>query len=171
MENGTSLLESLIILVVLSILASTAMPAASSWLERSRLESVTHQIRQDIGFARAQAVTQQREVLIQPASANCWACGWQVGYVESIGSSTTSELTNTQVLIKRAALDSRLRVTSNQPWRAGATFLPSGEAVQPNRAFAAGTFTVCSANHDVSYKIIINKAGRARILRQHAGCL
>lgn len=171
MENGTSLCEGLITLSVLSILAVIATPAASSWLERNRLETATQQIRQDMAFARSQAVILQRAVSIQPVAVNCWGCGWQVQYATDTGQPATPTSAVTQALMKRDALDKRLKITSSQPWRAGATFMPNGAAVQANGAFAAGTFVICTANSNIRYKVIISKSGRARTLREQAGCL
>ncbi|HRL92204.1 MAG TPA: GspH/FimT family pseudopilin [Pseudomonas sp.] len=163
MENGASLTESLITLSLISVLAMIALPSLNAWIEQNRLETATHQIRQDMAYARYQAVMHQRAVIIQPARANCWHCGWHVQLADTA--------TPAQVLIKREALDQQLRVTSSRSWQAGATFMPNGAAVQPGGAFAAGTFTLCTPNSSQHFKVIISKSGRARTTREQSLCL
>lgn len=167
MENGASLAESLITLSLISVLAMIALPSLNSWIEQNRLETATQQIRQDMTYARYQAVMRQRAVIIQPARANCWHCGWHVQLAGDIGQPAASA----QVLIKREALDKQLRVTSSRSWQAGATFMPDGAAVQAGGAFAAGSFTLCAPSSDHHFKVIISKSGRARTTREQTRCL
>jgi type IV fimbrial biogenesis protein FimT len=167
MENGASLAESLITLSLISVLAMIALPSLNSWLGQNRLETATQQIRQDIAYARYQAVMRQRAVSIQPTQINCWHCGWHVQLTGATGQPATSA----QVLIKREALNRQLTVTSNRPWQAGATFMPNGAAIQAGGAFAAGSLTLCTPNSNHHYKVIISKSGRSRTTREQSRCL
>ncbi|VXB27693.1 exported hypothetical protein [Pseudomonas sp. 8AS] len=163
MENGTSLAECLVALVILSIAAAAATPAVDSWVTQSRLNTATQQLRQDLAYARHLAVMRQQPIGIQPLTINCWGCGWRV---------TTNPATpDMRVLTQRAAAAEPLRILSSSTWRAGATFMPDGAAVQNGGAFAAGSFSVCAADSDYYFKVIVSKSGRARITRETARCL
>lgn len=164
MEKGTSLIEYLIALALFSVVAAAANPMISSWLTQSRLNSATQQLRQDLAYARHQAVMRQQSISIQPTAIDCWHCGWQV-------STRPEGPAAAQTLTQRGALTQPLKILSSSTWRAGATFMPNGAAVQPSGAFAAGSFSVCTVESDHYFKVIISKSGRARITREAARCL
>lgn len=165
MENGTSLAECLIALTILSIAAATATPAIDSWITQNRLNTTTQQLRQDLAYARHLAVMRQQPIGIQPLTINCWHCGWQV---TANPAGSTADM---RVLAQRAAPAGSLQILSSSTWRAGATFMPNGAAVQNGGAFAAGSFSVCAAGSDYHFKVIVSKSGRARITRETARCL
>lgn len=165
MENGTSLAECLVALALLSIAAATATPAIDSWITQSRLNTTTQQLRQDLAYARHQAVMRQQPIAIQPLTINCWHCGWRVT------ASPDGPAAAIRVLTQRDAPAQPLRILSSSTWRAGATFMPNGAAVQNGGAFAAGSFSVCAVDSDYHFKVIVSKSGRARITRETARCL
>lgn len=165
MEKGTSLAECLVALAILSIAAATAAPVVGSWIAQSRLSTITQQLRQDLAYARHQAVMRQQPIGIQPLTINCWHCGWQ------ITASPNGPTAALRVLTQRDAPAQPVRILSSSTWRAGATFMPNGAAIQNGGAFAAGSFSVCEADRDYYFKIIVSKSGRARVMRETARCL
>lgn len=165
MEKGTSLAECLVALAILSIAAATATPAIDSWITQSRLNTTTQQLRQDLAYARHQAVMRQQPIGIQPLTINCWHCGWQI--TASPDGSTAAM----RVLAQRDAPDQPVRILSSSTWRAGATFMPNGAAIQDSGAFAAGSFSVCEDGSNYYFKVIVSKSGRARVMREMTRCL
>jgi type IV fimbrial biogenesis protein FimT len=166
MEKGTTLAECLVSVSLAAVLAVTALPSLTLLIAKNRLEAATNLIRQDLSFARANAVTLHRPVTIKPLSANCWSCGWLVQ--TKADANLTGDLD--QHLARRDPLERGVTLTSNRPFQAGVTFMPTGAAAQPNGAFAAGTFTLCMPGSQQHFKVIISKSGRTRVSRKLTPC-
>lgn len=80
---GFTLVELLIVLAIVSILASIAIVPFSSLLEQTRAHMIMHQLAHDIADARHRALVDQVDVMLCPRSANntCglgadWSKGW-----------------------------------------------------------------------------------------------
>lgn len=166
MENGTTLTECLVAVSLISTLAVAALPSFTSLIANSRLEAATNLVRQDLAFARANAVILQRQVTIEPVSENCWRCGWKVQTRadKSVNGDQTIQLA------RRDQLEDGVTLTSNQPFQGGVTFLPTGAATQQSGAFAAWTFTLCMPDSPQHFRVIISRSGRARVTRKMSPC-
>lgn len=166
MENGTTLAECLVTVSLISVLTVTALPPLTSLIANNRLEAATNLIRQDLAFARANAVILQKQVTIEPLSESCWRCGWRV--------QTRADISihgdQAQQLARRDKLEDGVTLMSNQPFQGGVTFLPTGAAKQQNGAFAAWSFTLCAPGSSQHFKIVISKSGRARVSRKMLPC-
>lgn len=81
--QGFTLIELMVTLLVLSVVATIAIPAFGNMIERSRQEALKDEIENILHNARAQAVLQRRTIEIcgsedgATCSAN-WADGWLV---------------------------------------------------------------------------------------------
>lgn len=166
MENGTTLTECLVAVSLISVLTAVALPSFTSLIANNRLEAATNLIRQDLAFARANAVILQRQVTIEPLSENCWRCGWRV----QARADANFDGGQTKQLARRDKLEDGVTLTSNQPFQGGVTFLPTGAAIQQSGAFAAWTFTLCASGSPQHFRIVISKSGRARVSRKMSPC-
>lgn len=166
MENGTTLTECLVAVSLISVLTVVALPSFTSLIANNRLEAATNLIRQDLAFARANAVILQRQVTIEPLAENCWRCGWRVQTTADTGAKGDQA----KQLAKRDELEDGVILMSNQPFQGGVTFLPTGAAIQQSGAFAAWTFTLCAPDSPHHFRIIISKSGRARVSRKMSPC-
>jgi len=160
MQNGRSLLECLLVLVVMTSAISLALPLIKEWKQHNDLLISTNLLRQDINYARYQAVVLQKKVSIRPISVNCWSCGWRVFPTD----------TPDQTFVERS-VNPRIKINSNRPWRNGAEFRANGTAVQSGGAFAAGTITLCTPGSTQQSRIIISRSGRPRVSRDVKSCL
>lgn len=159
MQNGRSLLECLLVLVVMTTATTLALPLIKEWKQRNDLLISTNLLRQDISYARYQAVLLQTNVSIRPISVNCWSCGWAVFPTDMPD----------QAFIERSGSPS-VKISSNRPWRNGAEYRANGTAVQSGGAFAAGTITLCAPGLAQQTRIIISRSGRPRVSRDAKSC-
>ena len=160
MQNGHSLIESLMVLLLIAILGTLAAPNLQLWQARQRLQAAANMLHQDIGLARYQAVIQQREISIRPRVMNCWACGWRV-----------FPTNQPDVAIVERSASQTITIGSNSPWQNGADYQPNGAAEQVSGAFAAGTLILCTRGLNQQARIIISRSGRARRGQSSQACL
>jgi prepilin-type N-terminal cleavage/methylation domain-containing protein len=85
-QRGFSLAELSVVLGLLAIGTSWAMPSLSSWLWRLRVESVVQAWRGDLQTAQLQALRRGENLELQrlnscqstPLADGDWRCGWQL---------------------------------------------------------------------------------------------
>jgi type IV fimbrial biogenesis protein FimT len=70
---GFSMMELMIVVVIMGIIASIAMPAMGGMVSRQRLDSATRQLTQDVGYARMLAVRSG-----EPTRVEITAGGYQI---------------------------------------------------------------------------------------------
>ena len=92
--RGFTLIELMVVLAVMAVLVSIAVPSLSGIFNRLRLTGVANELASDLQYARSEAVRRRAGVLLQPASD---------GYSISSGS----------VLIKSVTFTSGLNFTES----------------------------------------------------------
>jgi Tfp pilus assembly protein FimT len=84
--HGWSLSELLVVLALVTLGASTALPPWQTWQERQQILAARERLRMDLQVARIQAM-QTAQVLSLRATRDCawhnrtatdWSCGWQL---------------------------------------------------------------------------------------------
>lgn len=85
--NGFSLIELMVAIAIVAILASLAAPSFNTFLERNRISSIISQFTGALVYARNEAVTRNRHVVVcqvadatiarpQCGSSSVWDNGW-----------------------------------------------------------------------------------------------
>jgi len=79
--SGFTLTELMIIIAIIGILASIALPSFQGMIERNRLKEVAEGLKSDLMFARTEAVKQSKDVTVsrKPGDAGAWCYGLNVG--------------------------------------------------------------------------------------------
>jgi type IV fimbrial biogenesis protein FimT len=98
-RGGYTLLETVVVVALLALSASAALPALQAWVLRDRVEAATHDLLDSLAYARTQAQRLGRKVMLcrigvdgrcastatlcgsgAAARTNNWACGWLITF-------------------------------------------------------------------------------------------
>lgn len=140
---GFTLLESIVVLVVASVLMAVAVPALSRMLARYQLSAAQLELIATLQHARGLAVTSGRPKLLCASSdgRHCagvtqWERGWAVGNYRS---GNADQLDGLPALVRAGYQRPTLRITSD---RKSIRFQPTGTA-----GGSAVAFTLCRQGH------------------------
>ena len=76
-ENGFTVIELMITILLLGVLAGVAVPSFASILKQNRLSAQTNTILSSLNYARSETITQNTDVVIAPLVAGIdWSAGW-----------------------------------------------------------------------------------------------
>lgn len=159
LERGISLFELLLTLSILTIVASFALPAMSTWIQQERHEATRDLLLTHLKAARTWSIERRQTVVLCPlGDRGCgedWSSGWQI-----------RDSSNDDVLLRHTELPPGLRLRWNRP--GAITYRHNGTSAGLN-----GTLSLCGSNGRELSRIAINNQGRARTLaaRNDASCL
>jgi len=149
-NSAFSLLELLVVLALLGISLSLAIPAYSALKQRSEHVTLRDQLHASINHARLQAVLRQTSAALcgSPDGLTChndWNQGWRIYLLNSPEQSLhTQQIDTPSAAIRLAGFDKRLRFHSN------------GTSPTSN-----GRFFQCQGE-EIVWQLIINRQGRVR---------
>lgn len=172
LSNGFTLIELLVTISLALIVLSYGVPSFSSFVKNGRLTTLTNNIVTDINYARSEAVTRGKTIILcrsGDASAeeptcgglnNNWTSGWLI-FVSEDANNTYDE-----------GVDTLLRVTSRSP---GSVDIISNDTSDLNLIYkgdgaidmAGGTavFTVCDERGEKhGNQLQISPTGRPRLI-------
>ena len=167
-QQGLTLLEVLLVLAVIAILMSIAIPFSETFLFQHRAAAEVNQILDAINYARGEALS-RGEIVTLCKSQNQRQCNgsWSDGFivfVDKIGKGVVQEEDDILKVFRPIASKARLE------WRA----FPSNNYLQmaPNgfTKFQNGTFYYCPPNNDARFAraVIVDQTGRARVAYEDA---
>jgi type IV fimbrial biogenesis protein FimT len=75
---GFTLIEMMVVVSVMAVMLTLAMPSLSALLEAQRLRSAAFDLVGDLTTARGEALNRRQSVSISPVSSGDWTSGWRV---------------------------------------------------------------------------------------------
>ena len=80
-QQGFTLIEALIVVALVGVLLTIAVPSFVSFTANQRVKSASFELYAALSFARSEAIKRRSEVTVRPASGTDWATGWTVSCV------------------------------------------------------------------------------------------
>ncbi|MCP1602779.1 GspH/FimT family protein [Pseudomonas citronellolis] len=155
-NRGFSLLEALLSILLLSLLASLAIPAFNNLLQSNRALVALHSLHGALSHARQTAVLTGRPVSVV-AHEGDWAKGWALFHDDN---NDGQQQSGEPRLRLHPPLEG-VQIYPDETSRSYIHYRPQGQAIRPNGAFHAGHFRICT-QHATAHRIVINRSGRIR---------
>lgn len=155
MQNGFTWIEILVVLAIVALLATLALPQYRGFVAKNKSEDIAEQIKRGIVFAREQAILRGQMIQLCPYDhdKNCgddWSLGFRV-------------MANDKVLSELQFFDARIFLkTFPQGSEHLLQFSSAGVTQTQN-----GSFYYCDPLF--SQRVVFNQAGRAYITQDEAG--
>ncbi|NAO98529.1 prepilin-type N-terminal cleavage/methylation domain-containing protein [Halomonas sp. MG34] len=159
-ENGFTLLELLITLLLVGIIAAWGLPNFQALGERTAQTSEVNRFQSAFSFARNTAISRRRQLTLCPASQNREACAndWG-GELMIVWGNKTDSITEEDIL-RIVPAQQGTQVTYNRGW-SRIRYSPLGYTSGYN-----GSFAICSTSGAVGSKgkkLVLSQLGRLRI--------
>ena len=173
-QSGVSMVEVLVVLAVVGILASIALPSYSKQFARSRLRATAEQIRSDVNLARSESL--KRNVPIVMSFTVNADSSWCYGLTLLANCScTVTDVANASYCFldrdaSNAVISSTVSSTNYRDITLPSTPFGDGNITfQPVRPVLESTsVTLASAKADASMRVIASGLGRVRFCSPNA---
>jgi type IV fimbrial biogenesis protein FimT len=169
LKNGFSLIELVVVLAIISIVATSAIPSLFSMVEKNQSANAINKIRSAISLTRINAIKSASIATLCPTDNNI-SCGkdWSKGMMIFVDYNGDKLINNNDKLVR---VFDKFSHTSAITWKAFQNkpylqYVATGFSNNQN-----GTFTYCSKTKNLEFAemLIINRAGRARLATDSNG--
>ncbi|KGK41474.1 hypothetical protein LH51_14635 [Nitrincola sp. A-D6] len=162
-QQGLSLLELLVALVLVVVLTTVAVPSFSALLEKTRQESTAERLKTHLALARIEAVSRREWITLCRtddgeqcvSDAVSGTTQWQ-GVLMFIDTERDRMVSHTDKLLRVDRFASPLSVH----WNRGdsLTYQADGSVT----GFSNGTFRIRAGQSELEHRLVISMAGRVR---------
>ena len=163
------MVELLVVLAILGILISAAVPWFGTVADSMRLTSQANVYLSALHLTRSEAIKRNSRVALCKSvdgSVCAESGGWHQGWIVFHDANNNGARDSGETVIHQVqTLPTRLRLIGNLNVAKYVSFSPTGETKLVSGAFQAGTLTLCheSASGTEARQIVINSVGRARV--------
>lgn len=166
--SGLSIIEILIVLTVIGILSSYALPSFSKLLNSNRQQAVLFQLYRHHQLARSEAIKQNQSVILCKSDNGGFctpSANWHDGWIVFADTDSNRQLSANEQLIYSF---------QNQNYFLSLTYRGFGSHnyiryYPDGRSSTNGSFVLCTPEGDTTAKsMIISRTGRARISSENA---
>lgn len=171
-NNGFTLIELMITLVVVIILVAIAAPSFNSMIRDNRAATQANNLLASLQTARSESINRGVQVTMRRSSNtnSVWEDGWRIftdwdgdGVFDGDLDEKDCSIENQDcLLMEQPALSNNITLRTGGNYTVGVMFLPSGEVRRAGGAIGNDTFALCIPDTN-RRDIIINAGGRARI--------
>lgn len=160
---GFTLIELLIVLSIIAVLTSLAIPSLNAYTSKADADSTIQLIRKHIYLTRQLAIARAEIVTMCPIDTNGCGSDWNSGYAIFSDRNNNRQIDNDDQLIESVELELN---GGSLSWRASGgrnhlSFSSNGNARQ------FGRFHLCDRDANPSYSraLVINRQGKIRMYR------
>lgn len=154
-NKGFSLIELMVVIAIVGIITSMAVPAFSKMMERNRLKTAVQSLQDDLQFARVQAIKKSQDVIINRTQTSSAAGDWCYGLSASACVCTVTDTTDANYCeIKRV---------SGTGFSTVSMFSASGNSTFDFRRGTIGANGVTFNTTNYAARVVFSDTGRARI--------
>lgn len=170
---GFSLLEVLVVMALLAVLLSLAVPDLLGVRQRHQMQSRAEHLQSSLMWARSEALRRQQRVTVCVRQANLahgagdgcdlagtWDQGWVV-FVDNNGNALRDG--SETVLMLEPALADFMSLKGNATVDRYVSYGPEGRSQSKSGAFQAGTLTLCATGQGDVWRVVINAVGKPRL--------
>ncbi len=164
---GFTLLEALVVMAVLGILLTLAVPAVSALRQQHQMQAQAEGLLDSLLLARSEALRRQQRVTVcvRGTDAVCdLTGGWQQGWLvfEDLNNNALHDPGEGLIEV-HPALPSTLRLVGKTTVNGYMSYSPEGRSVTRNGAFLAGTLSLCHVQLAQGWQLVINALGKPRL--------
>lgn len=163
-KRGFTLVELIVVIAILAIFVTTAMPGFGRLIAREKRVSTVMALTQVLNFARARAITTRNYVAacksMNGAQCSTGSTTWSDGWIVFINLNRNSRVDAGEPIVRRhGKADDTVEITAN---RNTFNFRPA------SIRSTAGSLFVCAANRSRGEAIIVSVTGRVRTSKNKA---
>jgi type IV fimbrial biogenesis protein FimT len=159
-QQGFSLIELLMGLMITGIVLSLVSPALAALTETNHREEAANSLVAGLRSARSEAITRSQTVMIHAIDGD-WSQGWRI--IVDVNGKGYEDSSNPLLVERRSG--TRVPIFGNRYVRTSIRFSNLGEPL--HNGFQAGTLHVCAAREPVSqHQVVLASNGRVSLRRQ-----
>jgi type IV fimbrial biogenesis protein FimT len=178
-NNGFTLIELMITLVVVIILVAIAAPSFNAMIRENRLATQANNFLGSLQLAKSEAIRRgvQVTMLRDGNAAGEWHGGWRIFTDWNRNETFDGNANATDCSVEGQdcylriydSLGNNLILTGDAKYQDWIAFSPSGEVLSSGGGLPMGRFTLCTPNTN-GREVVLNNAGRMRVEEGNAAC-